>query len=144
MNDFRPEKVKRTGFVEKWAHAELEKERGSFLIRADSVMPKSKAKNVSCKKIDITQSGKLLKLCKSQSPDIVFNLAGINYSVSQEEMFRINCIAPAEFLEASFGQKYKIVFVGSAAEYGNMPFGTKIKEDSPLLPCDNYARIEQC
>ncbi len=132
------------GFIGKALCAEIEKERGSFVIRADSIMPESGAKNVSCKKVDITQTGKLLRLCENESPDIVFNLASIIFSNSLEEMFRINCIAPAEFLEASFGKKYKIILLGSAAEYGDAPFGTRVREDSPLRPVSNYGISKAC
>ncbi len=132
------------GFIGKALSAELEKEKGSFLIKADSVLPKSNAKNVSCEKIDITQTGPLLKLCENESPDIVFNLAGLNYSDSPEEMLKINCAAPAAFLEASFGQKYRIVLIGSAAEYGNVPSGTRIKEDSALCPISAYGKSKVC
>ena len=59
------------GFIGKALCAGLEDERGAFIIKVDSVMPKSRAENVLCKKIDITQTGSLLRLCDSESPDIV-------------------------------------------------------------------------
>ena len=128
------------GFLGKAVSDLISRENRGFLIKIDKAISKDYAgsKNVYNYQVDLTDSDRLIEICRSQKVDIVINLAGTIGESSDEKMFELNCFAPIDFVKAAKGQRFKVVLIGSAAEYGEIPYGVKADETFDLSPVSGY------
>ncbi|MDD5560595.1 MAG: NAD-dependent epimerase/dehydratase family protein [Candidatus Omnitrophica bacterium] len=130
------------GFLGKALSRVLSSSQGDILLKADLALEDKKAKNEY--QIDLKDTSKLVSLCETERPDVIFNLAGIFNSPSPVELFTANCFAPVAFLEAAAGLNCKLILIGSAAEYGATRKGKKISEDFALNPLSDYGISKAC
>lgn len=132
------------GFLGRALCAYLEGFPGAELIRADKAVVKKRDAGANCHRIMLEETDKLLSLCDAEKPDVVFNLAGSFNVPSTEDLFKVHSFAPAAFLKAAAGRKFKVVLIGSAAEYGIIKRGSKVCEDAPLNPVTDYGISKAC
>ena len=115
------------------------------IIKVDRTLPEEDSISIARLKIDlISDIHKLVSLCKKEKPSVIFNLAGTFSASSMQKMFELNCFAPIRFLEAVANQKFKVILVGSAAEYGITDRGKKASEDFALRPISDYGISKAC
>lgn len=132
------------GFLGKALSSVLSASGGDVLLKVDLALEDKKGEREKQYKIDLKDTLKLVSLCKTQKPDVIFNLAGIFNSTSPVELLTANCFAPVAFLKASDGLDFKLILIGSAAEYGVTKQGKKISEDFPLNPISDYGISKAC
>lgn len=132
------------GFLGKALSSVLSASKGDVLVKVDLALENKKGKKELRYKIDLRDTSSLVSLCKTQKPDVVFNLAGIFNAPSTLELFTANCFSPIAFLEASKGLNFKLILIGSAAEYGVTKHGKKISEDCALKPITDYGKAKAC
>lgn len=132
------------GFLGKSVCHELLSHTKSLIIKVDRIMPLKESPRAQCFKVDITRTREILKLCDRSCPDVIFNFTGTYDTTSKEKLFRINCLAPIKLLEASVGKRFRLVLMGSAAEYGPVSGKIKVKEDFPLSPISDYGISKAC
>jgi len=132
------------GFLGRSVCRELLLHTRESIIKLDRVMPVRDNPRFRCFKTDTSRTGEILKLCDRLCPDIVFNFSGTYETACRDTLFRINCFAPIEFLEQSRGRRFRLVLMGSAAEYGESNRMVRIKESAPLAPVSDYGVSKAC
>jgi len=132
------------GFLGKALSNVLSASQGDVLLKVDLALEDKEGKRERQYKIDLKDTPRLVSLCKAEQPDVIFNLAGVFNSTSPVELFAANCFAPIAFLEASAGLDFKLILIGSAAEYGVTGKGKRISEDFPLNPVSDYGISKAC
>ncbi|RSM86877.1 NAD-dependent dehydratase [Kibdelosporangium aridum] len=82
---------------------------------------------------------KLVTLLREVKPDVVVNCTGL-LSGSAAELVSANVLTTAYLLDAvsSVSAGTRLVVMGSAGEYGVVPVGTPVSEDSPTVPVATY------
>ncbi len=122
----------------------LKKDKNNLIIKADLCFNSNGKDSFPRHIIDLNDADKLISLCRKERPDAVFNLAGAFYSDSVQELFQANCFAPIKFLKAASGLPFRLMLIGSAAEYGITSHGEMIREDFPLNPISDYGISKAC
>ena len=119
---------------------------GDYLVKIDRIMPTScdNPQKICCHELDLTNTDKLIEVCLNQEVDVAINLAGTLGQASREEMLELHCSAPLNFIKAAAGYNFKVILVGSAAEYGAVAAGPKVTEDFPLSPISDYGKSKAC
>lgn len=95
---------------------------------------------------DICESDRLTRILRDVGPDQIFHLAGVSFlpeaNLEAERTFQINLLGTLSLYEAvrKCGLRPRILFVGSAQEYG-LTFHERrpVKEDYSLRPIDPYS-----
>nr|WP_042189844.1 NAD-dependent epimerase/dehydratase family protein [Kibdelosporangium sp. MJ126-NF4]CEL18921.1 UDP-glucose 4-epimerase [Kibdelosporangium sp. MJ126-NF4]CTQ95276.1 UDP-glucose 4-epimerase (EC 5.1.3.2) [Kibdelosporangium sp. MJ126-NF4] len=84
-------------------------------------------------------NGKLMALLREIKPDVVVNCTGL-LSGSATELVSANVVTTAHLLDAvgMAAPRARLVVLGSAGEYGVVPVGTPVTEDSPTVPVATY------
>jgi GDP-4-dehydro-6-deoxy-D-mannose reductase len=101
-------------------------------------------KDLECyHKLDITNFEMLKRIVKEVKPDIIYNLSGLFNSENFKAIYEVNLMGVINILEAVKEvdpQNIKMLFVGSAAEYGITPNSQMpITEESLCNPANPYA-----
>jgi NDP-hexose 4-ketoreductase len=90
---------------------------------------------------DLVNDGatKLVTLLREVNPDVVVNCTGL-LSGSAAELVSANVLTTAYLLDAisATAAKTRLVVLGSAGEYGVVPAGVPVSEDSPTVPVATY------
>jgi GDP-4-dehydro-6-deoxy-D-mannose reductase len=90
--------------------------------------------------LDIKNESQVQKIFKAIKPDFIFNLAGLNKG-SPNEIYAVNVIGSINILEnlRKFSPKARLLFVGSAAEYGKVSENKMpITEEQVCTPYSTY------
>lgn len=82
---------------------------------------------------------KLMALLREVKPDVVVNCTGL-LSGCAAELVSANVLTTAYLLDAigAVATGTRLVAMGSAGEYGVVPAGTPVSEDSPTVPVATY------
>lgn len=94
-------------------------------------IPKKLIKKNNYYQLDLLKKKGILQFLKCYTPDLIFNLIGLNFSDNMLDLFKINVLT-AENLLSSINEikNYvpKVLLIGSAAEYGKVN-----KSDLPIV-----------
>jgi GDP-4-dehydro-6-deoxy-D-mannose reductase len=95
--------------------------------------------------VEITDKQAVHQVFESTLPDAVVHLAGFS-SVGKsheqpEQAFLVNTLGSVHVLTAvrDFCPRARVLLVNSSEAYGSMPFGSRAREDQPLVPLSPYA-----
>lgn len=95
---------------------------------------------------DIRDSERLERILRDVKPDQIFHLAGVSFlpeaGLEAERTFQINLLGTLSLYETvrKMAARPKILFVGSAQEYGlSFNDAKPVTEDCPLKPIDPYS-----
>ncbi|ONI77243.1 NAD-dependent dehydratase [Actinosynnema sp. ALI-1.44] len=83
--------------------------------------------------------GKLMTLLREIKPEVVVNCTGL-LSGSAADLVSANVLTTAHLVDAITAAvpSARLVVLGSAGEYGVVPVGTPVSEDSPTVPVATY------
>lgn len=90
-------------------------------------------------RLDLADAAAVAAAVGAVAPDIVVNCAGLTVG-GPAELALGNVVGPANLIEALLAadRPVRLVHLGSAAEYGPVPAGTAVDEDSPERPVGVY------
>lgn len=99
--------------------------------------------------LDLSTAGtpEVAALLGEEGVDAVVNAAGGMWGLTDDEMVAANVTLVTRLLEAvtQLGNRPRLVQVGSVHEYGLVPIGTSIGEDTPTRPVMHYGELKaQC
>jgi len=115
-------------------------ERGDTVIVLDKRKPDQVPFSVKFYETDLSNTGELKKYMTGV--DTVFHLAAsIDYSATQDELFKRNVLPTINLTYVARGMRVKqFVLLSSTAVYGEPEDGEPLTEDSPLDPYSTYGK----
>jgi len=118
---------------------------GTYLYKEELENIEKVKKEIDLFLCDVTDGERLRELISRSAPEVIFHLAaksnvGLSWG-ERKDIFTVNFMGTLNLLEAirELGCKARVLFVGSADEYGKVSSGEPITEDYPLKPTSPYA-----
>ncbi len=107
----------------------------------------NEANNFTPIKCDLTDKDEVKPVISDISPDYIFHFAGIAYDKDWNNLFNGNVKSTMSLLESisELTISPRIVIIGSAAEYGNIPYELQpVSEDTSPNPASLYGASMCC
>jgi nucleoside-diphosphate-sugar epimerase len=112
------------------------------VVRRPSVV--ESATRVATLDLSVAQVGEIAEVLRQEDIDVVVNAAGGMWGLTDQQMVAANLTLVQKVIgaAAALPRRPRLVQLGSVHEYGLVPIGTSMDEDTPAKPVNAYAELK--